>query len=75
MDDLDKLKDSIASAIVVVPWLTLLPLFFLCPSASEPVGDNSCTHWDDCIKQSKSLRSFSGPDKEANKDSTTPEQK
>ncbi len=57
---------------VIVPWLAIIPLFFTTPP-SEPVGDNCCRHWQECIEERNRMVSLPSPDQEGNEDGTTTE--
>lgn len=53
-----------------LPWLFLIPLFLSTPPPGEPEGYDGCTYWEDCLKELKSFRESSGPDKKQNKDAS-----
>lgn len=62
----------LALTSVLLPWMAIVPLFFLTP-ASEPEGDNRCTHWQECHEQIEGTVTLSSPDQEADEDGPSSE--
>ena len=48
-------------------WLSIVPLFWIIGPPSEPVGNDSCRYWKDCVENSESVRPVTGPNKESDK--------
>ena len=69
-DFLDKTGKAIMIMLPIIPFLFLLPLFLLTPPAGsptcEPVRDDCCTHWEDCVEKCECFVPPSGPNKESN---------
>ena len=47
-------------------WLSIVPLFFVVGPPGEPVGDDSCRYWKDCVEQRESVDPVVSPDKKSN---------
>ena len=60
--------------VFLAPWPIFLLVFFLYPSACKPVGDNSRTYGEDCVKQANSLVQFRLVNKNNNENAATEEQ-
>lgn len=65
--------DFIMDTIYVVPWLMVVPLFWLSPSPGKPKGYDGCTYWEDCLKEIERFRELSSPNQEKDKDRATSE--
>ncbi len=47
-------------------FLSIVPLFFIIGSACEPISNDGCRYWKDCIEQTNGIGSISSPDKQGN---------
>ena len=74
VDDFDKLIESTMTLVVILPWLALIPLFFITPRPPrKPVGNNCCTHWENCVEQAHCVIPSTGPYEKGDKKASPPE--
>ena len=76
MASFERIVDSLIPLIVisafVLPWLAIVPLFWITPP-SEPEGDYSCRHWQECVEERNRRITLSGQNQESDKNGTTTE--
>lgn len=54
-------------------FLSIVPLFWIIGPPSEPVGDNGCRYWKDCVKQVNSTSPVISPNEQGNQHTPTDE--
>ena len=73
-DYIDDIVPELAFMSVIAPWIAIIPLFWITP-ASEPEGNNRCTHWQECSEELKGEIPLPSPNQETDKYRTPTKQK